>query len=139
MGCLTRTIPETSDPPMARHNTIGAWGERVAREYLLSKGYAIGAENTRLGSVEIDFIAFKDDRICFVEVKTRSTDFVDPLEAIDTRKRARMVRAADAYLHSNDIALEPQFDIVIVIGTPESGHTVEHIPDAFYPSLNNGF
>lgn len=121
---------------MARHNELGKWGEEVARECLLSQGYAVCGENIRIGGVEIDFIATKDNVICFVEVKTRSTDFVDPVEAIDHRKRTRMVRAADAYMRQYEIPLEPRFDIVIVIGAPES-YTVEHIPDAFLPSLNN--
>lgn len=121
---------------MAQHNDTGAWGERVAREHLLAQGYAIGAENTRYGNVEIDFIAFRDDMVIFVEVKTRSTDFADPLEAVDNRKRSRMVRAADAYLRDNGIALDYRFDIILVIGTPEGTHTVEHIPDAFLPPLH---
>ncbi len=120
---------------MAQHNELGAWGERLAREYLLAEGYAIGAENTRYGNVEIDFIAFKDDMVVFVEVKTRSSDFIDPMEAVDRRKRARMVRAADAYLRNNDISLDYRFDVILVIGTPDTTHTIEHIPDAFLPTL----
>ncbi len=110
---------------MAGHNELGRWGEVIARELLLTQGYAICGENIRISGVEIDFIATKDDVICFVEVKTRSTDFVDPVEAIDRRKRSRLVKAADS-----------RFDIVIIIGSPES-YTIEHIPDAFLPSLNN--
>lgn len=121
---------------MARHNETGAWGERVAREYLLTKGYSLAAENVKVGRVEIDIIATHLNRICFVEVKTRSDNFIDPLEAIDSRKRARMVRAADSWMRQyGDLPLEPQFDIIIIIGTPEN-HTLEHIPDAFYPELS---
>lgn len=121
---------------MAEHNELGKWGEEVAREHLLKQGYAIGGENIRVAGVEIDFIATRDDTICFVEVKTRATDFTDPTEAVDSRKRRRLVRAADAYMQAYDIPLEPQFDIVLVIGNPLS-YTVEHIPDAFHPTLNN--
>ncbi|MDE6495111.1 MAG: YraN family protein [Duncaniella sp.] len=121
---------------MARHNELGAWGEKVAREYLLTQGYAIGGENTRIGNYEIDFIAMKDDRIVFVEVKTRSTDYVDPLEAVDSRKRARLVRAADEYIRSMNIRLEPQFDIITVVGSPEK-YEIEHFPDAFFPPLRS--
>lgn len=121
---------------MARHNELGAWGEKVAREYLLTQGYAIGGENTRIGNYEIDFIAMKDDRIVFVEVKTRSTDYVDPLEAVDSRKRARLVRAADEYIRSMNIRLEPQFDIITVVGYPEK-YEIEHFPDAFFPPLRS--
>ncbi len=120
---------------MAEHNSLGAWGEKLARELLLTQGYTIGAENTRYGNVEIDFIAFKDDMVVFVEVKTRSTDFIDPMEAVDRRKQARMVRAADAYLRDYDLTLDYRFDVILVIGTPEDGHTIEHIPDAFMPPM----
>ncbi|MCM1521422.1 MAG: YraN family protein [Muribaculaceae bacterium] len=122
---------------MAIHNDLGAWGERVVREYLLARGYAIAAEDTKVAGVEIDIIATRGDRICFVEVKTRKDNFVDPLEAIDSRKRARMVRAADRWMQSYpDLPLEPQFDVAIVIGTPES-YTLEYIPDAFYPGITS--
>lgn len=121
---------------MAEHNELGKWGEELARNYLLTKGYAISGENIRVAGVEIDFIATKDDAICFVEVKTRSTDFVDPIEAVDNRKRSRMVRAADAYMQAYDIPLEPRFDIILIIGNPLH-YTIEHIPDAFLPTLNN--
>lgn len=121
---------------MAGHNELGRWGEVIARELFLTQGYAICGENIRISGVEIDFIATKDDVICFVEVKTRSTDFVDPVEAIDRRKRSRLVKAADSYMRQYEIPLETRFDIVIIIGSPES-YTIEHIPDAFLPSLNN--
>ena len=112
---------------MADHNDLGLWGEQVAREYLIARGYAVAGENTRYGGVEIDFIAMRDDIICFVEVKTRRTDYVDPLDAVDRRKRARLVRAADAYMRDFAIPLQPQFDIILVIGTPEK-YKIEHIP-----------
>lgn len=56
---------------MADHNDFGAWGERIAREYLITKGYTIIDYDTRKGFFEIDIIALKDNRIVFVEVKTR--------------------------------------------------------------------
>lgn len=119
---------------MARHNDTGKWGEEVATGLLVTKGYAIVARNVKVGSVEIDIIATKDNRVCFVEVKTRSSDFVDPLEAVDTRKRSRMVRASDTWMQSTRVTLEYQFDIILITGTPDS-YTIEHIPDAFFPGL----
>ena len=29
---------------------------------------------------------------------------------------------------------EPQFDLIFIIGDPD-GYTLEHIPDAFYPTV----
>lgn len=119
---------------MAEHNDLGKWGEGVAREFLLSKGYAIDGVNIRTGKVEVDFIARKDNRLCFVEVKTRRDDFVDPACAVDRKKRQRMIRAADMYMQGVTEPLEPQFDLVIIIGGPD-GYEIEHLPDAFYPTL----
>ena len=120
---------------MAIHNDVGAWGEGVARDFLLAKGYAIGEQNLKVGNYEIDFIARKDDRIVFVEVKTRTSRGYDPLEAVDERKRRRLVRAADEYIRSRDIRHEPQFDIITVVGSEAGGYEVEHFPDAFFPPL----
>lgn len=120
---------------MADHNDVGKWGEKVARDYFVANGYAILGENIRIGRVEIDLIVVKESSICFVEVKTRTTDFKDPAETIDRNKRQRMTRAADSYLRAYGIPHEPQFDVVLVIGYPAK-YTLEHIPDAFYPIDN---
>lgn len=121
---------------MAKHNITGKWGEDIACETLISKGYAITERNLRIGNYEIDIIAMKGNRIIFIEVKTRTDSYVDPLEAIDNKKITRMSRAADAYIRNSGLRHEAQFDIVIVIGTPEQ-YRVEHIPDAFMPPLKN--
>lgn len=121
---------------MADHNDVGKWGERVARDYLLTHGYTIAGENVRIGNVEIDLVALKDSSICFVEVKTRSDSFKDPADAVDSRKRQRMARAAESYVRAFDIRHDPQFDIIIVVGNPMH-FTIEHIPDAFFPTLGN--
>ena len=71
---------------MARHNDTGNWGEDSAREYLITKGYTILDTNVRFGKNELDIVARHNDRIVFVEVKTRSTDEYDPLDAVDRKK-----------------------------------------------------
>ena len=121
---------------MAEHNELGKWGEGVAVETLTAAGYAIRETNWRLSHYEIDIIATKGDRMIFVEVKTRSSDFVDPVDAVDKRKMAFMVRSANAYMQHYDLPYEVQFDIIAITGTQEN-YTVEHIPDAFYPPLRN--
>ena len=120
---------------MAQHNELGKWGEQIAREHLLSLGYAISHQNERIGRVEIDFIARKDHRLIFVEVKTRSTAYVDPLQSIDTEKQRRLIRAADIFMNriETDVPLEPQFDLIFIIGNPDEGYSIENKPDAFYP------
>ncbi|MBR5898939.1 MAG: YraN family protein [Muribaculaceae bacterium] len=120
---------------MAQHNNLGQWGENLACEKLITEGYAITERNWRCNHWEIDIIAMKGNRIVFVEVKTRSDNYVDPLESIDRKKIIYLARAANVYIQMHDIPHEPQFDIILIVGTPEKGHQLEHIPDAFLPPL----
>ena len=115
---------------MAQHNELGKWGEQVAYEYLLMQGYTMVERDTRQGHFEIDIIATKGNRIIFIEVKTRSDLKVDPVQSINSRKIGRICAAANSYVKQHKLPHEVQFDIVIVIGNPDS-YTIEHIPDAF--------
>ena len=72
---------------MADHNYLGRWGENIARELLISKGYAILDSNWRSGHYEIDVIAQRGNRVVFAEVKTRKEGSPDGLLAFDTRKQ----------------------------------------------------
>lgn len=58
---------------MAEHYNRGISGERLAVEYLISKGYRILAQNFRYLKAEVDIIAQKDNYLVAVEVKTRSS------------------------------------------------------------------
>ncbi len=115
---------------MAQHNELGKWGEQVAYGYLLVQGYTMVERDTRQGHFEIDIIATKGNRIIFIEVKTRSDLKVDPVQSINSRKIGRICAAANSYVKQHKLPHEVQFDIVIVIGNPDS-YTIEHIPDAF--------
>lgn len=119
---------------MARHNDLGKWGESLAVDRLIEEGFSIIETNWRLGHLEIDIIARKDNMMVFAEVKTRSDNTIDPLEAIDDRKRANMVRAADAFMRHTGKFYEARFDVFGITGTPDD-YNMEHIPDAFYPTL----
>ncbi|MCM1517967.1 MAG: YraN family protein [Pseudoflavonifractor sp.] len=119
---------------MATHNKTGAWGEQAATEFLIKAGYTIMERNWRLGHLEVDIIASHGSRVIFVEVKTRSTSFADPADAVTPIKQRRIARAADAYIRHLNLPLEAQFDIVTIIGN-ETAHIIEHIPDAFLPPL----
>ena len=120
---------------MAKHNQLGTWGEDIACELLITKGHAIRERNWRHGPFEIDIISIKGNRIIFTEVKTRTDNYVDPLEAINRKKIIRMAKSANAYIKFFDLPHEPQFDIILIVGTPESSYSIEHIPDAFLPPL----
>ncbi len=120
---------------MALHNEFGAWGEDVAADYLIGKGYAIVDRNVRFGRNELDIVAMHAGRIVFVEVKTRRDDSFDPTVGITRAKMLHLSRAANSYVRAYDIPHEVQFDVILITGTPETGAHVDHYPDAFFPPL----
>lgn len=119
---------------MAQHNDTGEWGEQIAVDTLVGQGYAIVERNWHSGKYELDIIAMKGSRLVFAEVKTRADGDYDPFYAIDRRKIARLIAAADAYMVSRGFEHEMQFDVIVVIGSPDC-YRVDHIPDAFMPPL----
>jgi len=119
---------------MAQHNELGKWGERLAAEYLYSKGYAIVERNWRAGNIEIDIVAMHNNRLVFVEVKTRQDPYIHPEDAVDKRRVSRMVRAADTYINAKKLPHEVQYDIVAITGNPLN-YKIYHIPDAFYAPM----
>ena len=121
---------------MAIHNDIGKTGEQMAVEHLISEGYIIRDVNWRCKKSEIDIVAEKGTRLAIVEVKTRTSDFTDPAEAIDKKKIMNLVRAAREYINRFNLDMEVQFDVISIIITPEETH-LEHIPDAFFPPLKH--
>lgn len=116
-------------------DSLGNLGEKLACDYLTSKGYAIHDTNARIGHLEIDIVAMHANRIVFVEVKTRTAASPHPLDAITPRKIQRLCTAADAYVRTHNIPHQVQFDVVAIIIAPDGSHTIEHVPDAFFPPL----
>ena len=107
----------------------GAAYELKAEEYLIGNGYKILERNFRNRSGEIDLIAKKNGQICFVEVKYRTTsDFGNPLEAVDFRKQNQIRKVAMYYLMKNKLSewTPCQFDVIAFVG-----EEMTHIENAF--------
>lgn len=84
--------------------TIGKVGEKRIVSFLKSKGFFILESNFRYGKKEVDIIARKDDKIIFIEVKTRNyRGFGTGAEAIDTRKRNNIISVARYYVNKNKL------------------------------------
>ena len=76
--------------------------------------------NWRSGKREIDIIAAKQNRLHFIEVKTRqSTAFGMPEEQVDLSKLRSIRLAADAYLEKHPQWKRIQFDIISIRLTGE--------------------
>src|SRR5512138_148850 len=78
---------------------LGRAGERRAVWFYRLRGYRIVARNVRLPAGEIDVVARRGRTLVIVEVKTRqSLAAGEGHDAVDERKRMRLVRLADQYL-----------------------------------------
>lgn len=82
---------------------FGKGGEDIASQYFIDNGFTILLRNFRTKFGEIDIIAQKNQKIYFVEVKTRSnTQKGYPYEAINKKKIGRMQRIASYFLITNN-------------------------------------
>jgi len=62
---------------------IGEFGESLARDYLISKGYRILNMNYRNRFGEIDIVCMNKDLLIFCEIKSRySNSFGFPIESV---------------------------------------------------------
>ena len=116
---------------MAKHNDLGKIGETLAREYLEQQGYLILETNWRIGKLEADIIAYKDNLIVFVEVKTRTCEeYGEPEDFVGNQKRRSYIKLANAYVLKNNRTEEARFDIIsIVINGQES--QIKHLVNAY--------
>ena len=106
---------------------LGSRGEALAAEYLEATGYDLVAANFVLPvgrsaqraviHAEIDIVAYDGPTLCFVEVKTRRSDWFAPPQAnVDLRKQRQITRAAQVYRRAFGLSAEPfRFDVVSVV------------------------
>jgi putative endonuclease len=115
---------------VAGHIELGRRGEAWAIKYLVRVGYQIVAANFELpvgrnarGAIinaEIDVVAYDGPTLCFIEVKTRASDwFASPEVNVDLRKQRQIARAARAYRRMMDLMDAPyRYDVLGVILPP---------------------
>src|SRR5947209_2966173 len=133
----TKTAYDSVTVVPAPHLLLGARGERLAAERLEQLGYILLAANFTLPvgrslrgaliQAEIDLIAYDGATLCFVEVKTRASDwFAAPEVNVDLRKQRKITRAARAYRRMFSLKDAPyRYHVVSVVLPPtdESGNT----------------
>lgn len=102
--------------PKAARQGLGRTGERLAAEELTRRGYRIVERNYRCIYGEIDLVAEDGEDLVFVEVKTRrGSAYGLPEEAINGRKRQKLVQVATCYLDVHACADRPwRIDAVAV-------------------------
>jgi len=120
---------------MSESQFLGKSGEERVAAFLQEAGYKIRHRNWVSGKKELDIVAENKDYVVFAEVKTRSEGYLEaPRDAVSKVKQKSMIYAADAYIQRYNISKESRFDIITVIVKGQS-FEIEHIEDAFYPTL----
>ncbi len=116
--------------PVGSNRAKGAFYEGIAAEYLRRLGYIISEMNFTARGGEIDIIAEQNGVTVYCEVKYRSGyGYGDPLEAVDSRKRQRIIKAAmyHRYIRGYEENKPCRFDVIAVYGDGR----IKHIENAF--------
>lgn len=93
---------------------IGDFGEDAVCRYLEKCGTEITERNFHIRGGEIDIIARDGKTTVFVEVKTRkSSEYGNPGEFVDYRKRQTLIKTALTYLGRDDVDM--RFDVAEVL------------------------
>jgi len=117
----------------ASRRALGIEGEARAAAHLAARGYRIVARNVRAGGVELDLVATRGRLVVIVEVKTRRSRAAGlPEEAVDFRKRERLVRGATAWLAEHPARVSRvRFDVVACEWDAARGWSLRHLEGAF--------
>ena len=118
---------------MSKENrSCGKHAEEEAAGFLESRGYRIISRNYKNRFAEIDIIAREKGVLCFVEVKSRSSQrFGLAQESVTAGKQAKIARAALSFMQENDLMESRcRFDVV-AMSISEGKKTFQLIRDAF--------
>ena len=128
-------------PPenMPAHQRTGRRGEEEAYFYLRRKGYVIIARNYRSPHHrgELDLVGWDKEVLCFIEVKTRTTRAVKPVEAAVDRDKQRELRmTAHDFLRHMPPSRQWRFDVLAIYYEAGRGASFELFQNAFSTSLS---
>ncbi len=113
--------------------SLGKQGEDIAAKYLCAHGYRILSRNFHVSIGEVDIIAWDEDVLVFIEVKTRRSDRCGtPGQSVHHRKQQKIARTADWYLHQHHMEQTPcRFDVIEVYLRSDHTWKIRQISGAF--------
>ena len=113
----------------------GIWGEGVALEFMINKGYTFIDKGFRSRFGEIDIIVKNDKFLVFIEVKTRkNAHFAHAREYVGSEKQKKIIATAKYWLIKNPVKLQPRFDVIEIYasnGVLTLSPDIIHIENAF--------
>lgn len=113
-----------------KNKIIGKLGEDIACKYLEENGYIIFDRNYTFNHYEADIIAYKDDMLIIVEVKTRKDyKYTYAHESVNTKKKSNIISLTKHYMMINHLSdYNIRFDIIEVYWYIKQ---INHIENAF--------
>lgn len=116
---------------MAEHNDLGKYGEKLASDYLVDKGYKILRKNYRSGRGEIDLVTTNPKgKYVFFEVKTRKGGG-EPEQAVNKKKIKLLLETIEQYKYENKIEDETFLDILAILIYDNKAPEIEHFEDVW--------
>lgn len=116
---------------------FGDFGEKLAENFLIQKGYKILEKNYRVKNIgEIDIVCEEKNRLIFVEVKTRNvkrqTNF--PIEySINSKKRTNLKRICNIYLNDKQCFTKDwQVDAIFIKFYDSGNHSIDHLENILW-------
>lgn len=118
---------------ITENKNTGNKGEDAAANWLLQNNYAILHRNWRFKHSEVDIIATKNNKLHFVEVKTRTnTKFGLPEESITQTKMNALKKAAIGFLEQYPMYQYLQFDVMAITLNKNKTEEIFLIEDVFF-------
>jgi len=117
---------------MAGHLYTGKKGEEMAVAYLTEKGFTILYKNWRHSHWEVDIIASRNNKLHFIEVKTRrNSKFGFPEEGVNKKKMKNLIESADEFTNIFPEWKLIQFDILSILLIKDRKVEYTYIEDVY--------
>ena len=113
---------------------LGKEGEAAALDFLIDKGYHLLHKNWRHNKSEIDLIVKKENKVVFVEVKTRKKTFHSIADLVSLPQQKRILNAANTYIKKYCLDEEIRFDL-IEVEIPNKSPNFIHQKEFIQPTL----
>ena len=118
---------------------FGDVGEKEAEEFLIKNGYKILDRNYRVKNLgEIDLVAEKDNKLTFIEVKTRDVKHETSFPigfSINEKKRRNLKRICQIYLIGKGVSPNKNWQVdavFVLVDLKRNSHSIEHLENILW-------
>lgn len=110
----------------------GKLGEKIALEYLTTRGLDLIERNFTIWGGEIDIIMLdQSNEYVFVEVKFRKSHYVATMELLSSAKIRKLIQTSTYWIHKHKLWEENwRIDIVLVTENATGDYQIEWIQNA---------